>query len=663
MNLAFRSSRISGFRPRSTAAATPKPLHVNSRRGVTPPASATPFSGMFNARDSVIASAGADYSSIAAGSPMPDNYDKDLPDTAGKRRSGVIVHPSSLPGPYGIGEIGPESKNLLDWMTNAGLTIWQILPMVPPDPMFYSPYSGTDANCGNPLLISIDELMRDGLLEANEHPARVPVGDVDFAAVAAEKMPKLQCAAGRLLVDPKFAELKKEMTAWREAHAWVEDSAMFEVARNLDGLNTMAWWDWPEDLRFRKPEALLAFAEEHKEKIDEWIALQFLFDRQWLALRIVGDMPIYVGGHSSDVWANQALFELDPETCAPSLVSGVPPDAFSETGQLWGSPLYRWDAHKAEGYAWWISRLGRAMELFDEYRIDHFRGFAGYWAVEATAETAMGGKWMKGPGVELFDAMKEKTGAVPILAEDLGVITTDVVELREAIGAPGMVVLQFAWGGGPGNVHLPHNHYENCFVYPGTHDNETAVGWFKDSATDSDKESIVKYLKTDGRDIAWDFINSCMLSSAGTCVILMQDVMRLDNSARINTPGKAEGNWAWRMGDSGVWHQLSKEANDLQMLAEKSYRLPKISTLGGLNQPRCLVTRKDRGRQTLIGAEGLEWWLVVWQMAPKEEFKPKSSSKQVLNAPKGGKAKDAKRAEAKAKKADKAGGGGLTTKK
>ncbi|GAX75691.1 hypothetical protein CEUSTIGMA_g3134.t1 [Chlamydomonas eustigma] len=369
----------------------------------------------------------------------------------------------------------------------------------------------------------------------------------------------------------------------RKLNPWIEESAVFDVARNLPELSTMAWWDWPESLRFRDPEALKTFQEEHKQAIEEFIAIQFFFDRQWKAIRayanskgvdIIGDMPIYVGGHSADVWSNQDLFELGP-TGLPANVSGVPPDAFSETGQLWGSPLYKWSAHKAQNYDWWCQRMGRAMQLYDQTRIDHFRGFAGYWAVDGKAETAMGGSWCKGPGLELFTAIKAKLGAVPILAEDLGVITTDVVELRESIGAPGMVVLQFAWGGGPGNVHLPHNHYANCFVYPGTHDNETSVGWLKDSASKEDKEYLCQYLQTTGDDIAWDLLRACMNSVAATCIVMMQDVMRLDNTARMNTPGRAENNWMWRMGDSGVWAKLQKEAEDMKKIAEMSNRLHK----------------------------------------------------------------------------------------
>ncbi|KAG2448360.1 hypothetical protein HYH02_006942 [Chlamydomonas schloesseri] len=519
----------------------------------------------------------------APGDVLGKDYDQNIPSYNKGRRAGILLHPTSLPGPYGIGELGDEAKRFVDWLADHGMQCWQLLPLVPPDPMYYSPYSGTDANCGNPLVVSIDELIKDGLLEFSETPPRVPIANVDFPAVAAAKLPQLKRAAQRLLKEDRFKRLREEYLKYRKEHPWVEDSALFDVARNLPELSQLAWWQWPEPLRLRQKEALKEFREKNKEAIDEFIVIQYFFEKQWKAIRsyangkgikIIGDMPIYVGGHSADVWANRHLFELN-EAGLPEQVSGVPPDAFSATGQLWGSPLYKWPAHKKEGFKWWTARMARTLELYDECRIDHFRGFAGYWSVDAKETTAMNGNWRQGPGLELFTAMKKALGAVPILAEDLGVITTDVVALRESIGAPGMVVLQFAWGGGPGNVHLPHNHYENCFVYPGTHDNETSVGWFRGSANDTDKAYIRSYLRTDGADIAWDFIRACMAAVPRTCVIMMQDVMRLDNTARMNTPGTAAGNWRWRMGDGNVWNSLKKEGEDLRKVAHDTNRLPK----------------------------------------------------------------------------------------
>jgi 4-alpha-glucanotransferase len=327
------------------------------------------------------------------------------------------------------------------------MQLWQVLPLVPPDPEYFSPYSGLDANCGNPLLVSCDALVTEGLLTAEDlEQAQAQLGSggdpslVDFAAVAAAKAPLLQKAARALLSGPRFQALRDlGFRRWRRANTWVEDSALFDCLRRRPDLEGKAWWEWPEPLRFRREDALAAERQRHRRAIDEFAAVQFLFDRQWAALKayansrgvgIVGDMPIYVGGMSADVWANPHLFELDKQTLAPAAVSGVPPDAFSATGQLWGSPLYRWPAHAKEGYSWWAGRMARHMQLFDETRVDHFRAFAGYWSVAADAETAMGGEWRAGPGKALFDALEKKLGKVPILAEDLGVITTDVVELR-----------------------------------------------------------------------------------------------------------------------------------------------------------------------------------------------------------------------------------------
>lgn len=340
------------------------------------------------------------------------------------------------------------------------------------------------------------------------------------------------------------------------------------------------WWDWDMPVRQRDPATLARLRTEHKDKIDQFIALQFLFDRQWVKLKhyanelgisVMGDMPIYVGGQSADVWANQGLFELGPDS-KPLLVSGVPPDAFSETGQLWGSPLYDWAAHEQEGYKWWARRMQRAQQMYDEVRIDHFRGFAGYWAVEATQETAMVGTWKKGPGRRLFEAVERQIGPVGILAEDLGVITQDVKALREDIAAPGMVVLQFAWGGGPTNTHLPHNHYENCFCYVGTHDNDTTVGWWE-KILEPERKVLRTYLNIEIKDIAWDLMRAAMNSIAKTAIVSMPDIMRLDSDARFNTPGTIVNNWNWRIGEGEVWEALTEEKHEMRAMIEEYDRV------------------------------------------------------------------------------------------
>eukprot|EP00249_Psilotum_nudum_P014546 c24878_g2_i4 orf=79-1494(+) len=428
---------------------------------------------------------------LGAGDDLPPNYTHDDPfRNAIYRRAGVLLHPTSLPGKYGIGELGAEAIKFLDWLHKTGCSIWQVLPLVPPGRKSGedgSPYAGQDANCGNTLLISLDELVKDHLLEEADLPDAIPVNNIDYVSVAELKDPLIVKAAKALVNSEGF--LRNELEEFRkrpQISGWVEDAALFAAIDN--DTDARVWWEWPEPLRDRHPDALEKAREHHREFIDAFVAQQFLFQKQWQALhkyandkgiKIIGDMPIYVGGHSADVWANRNKFELNIETGISSLVSGVPPDAFSATGQLWGSPLYNWKAMAKDGYSWWIKRMQRAFELFDEFRIDHFRGFAGYWAVPAGSETAMLGTWKMGPREEFFDAVKRAVGKIDIIAEDLGVITGDVVALRKNIGAPGMSVLQFAFGSDSKNPYLLHNHEVDQVVYPGTHDNATTLGWWQ----------------------------------------------------------------------------------------------------------------------------------------------------------------------------------------
>lgn len=493
------------------------------------------------------------------------------------RRAGIVLHPTSLPSAYGAGDLGPSAFAFVDWLHKAGMRAWQVLPLVPPERMFWSPYAGQNANTGNVLLISLEILERDGLLQASELPLPVPSSNqADFEAVAASKEPLLSKAAARLTALDPSSEIRREFDDFCLANAdWLDSAALFHCLSSSSGLQGLSWWEWPEEVRDRHPSAMRQAERDHESSVLEFKALQFLFNRQWLCLReyanqrgvsIIGDMPIYVGGHSADVWANRELFDLSGEGRSLS-VSGVPPDAFSKTGQLWGNPLYDWKAMKKDGYSWWVRRLKRAFELYDETRIDHFRGFAGYWSVDAEEETAMVGKWLAGPGADLFNALEASLGRTKIMAEDLGVITPDVVELREAIGAPGMVVLQFGFDGNPQNPHLPHNHYENCFVYPGTHDNDTTNGWYE-NVGEEEREFIERYLGyLDGGDVAWTFIKAAMSSVARTAIFTMQDVLSLDNSGRMNLPGTAEGNWAWRMDHGFATKEMDDVAENLRGLS------------------------------------------------------------------------------------------------
>ena len=518
------------------------------------------------------------------------------------RRAGVIMHPTSLPGMYGIGDMGSEAYAFVDWLADAKMQIWQVLPLVPPGrPIpgvredYWSPYSGRDAHCGNTLIISLSELVKDGLLTSDvlPHPYNTR-GDVDFSKVAATNEPLIAKAASRLVERPDSDALKEEFNMWRsrpEIDVWLKDAALFDAICKTPELLGKDWWDWPEDLRRRDPDALEAKRANSVATIDEFCAAQFLFDKQWLAIKayanskgiaLVGDMPIYVGGHSADVWANQELFLLGAD-CKPSAVAGVPPDAFTEDGQLWGNPLYDWPAHESEGYRWWAGRLGRALELHDEVRIDHFRAFAAYYAVPADAATAKTGEWMVGPGESFFKGIAKALGGAPIVAEDLGVITEDVVALRESIDAPGMVVLQFGWGDDDRSPHLLHNHYENSFCYPGTHDNETSQGWY-DNQDDATKLKIANYAGiNEAEGAAWGFIRLGMSSVSKSCVFTMQDVFCLGNEARMNTPGVADGNWAWRVGPPGVFSSADAEAKKLAKLAATYQR---VATTGPQATPK-----------------------------------------------------------------------------
>mgnify|MGYP001969183695 CR=1 FL=1 len=523
---------------------------------------------------------------------MPEGYTEMFPASPDPRRAGVIMHPTSLPGSYGIGDMGSEAYAFVDWLAEAKMQIWQVLPLVPPGrPIpgvredYWSPYSGRDAHCGNTLIISLAELVKDGLLQSDElpHPYNTS-GDVDFNKVAERNEPLIAKAATRLVEKPDDDALKVDFNAWRarpEIEVWLKEAALFDAICKTPELLGKDWWDWPEDLRTRDAEALEKKRKMSVASIDEFCATQFLFDKQWLAIKayanskgiaLVGDMPIYVGGHSADVWANQNLFLLGSD-CKPTAVAGVPPDAFSEDGQLWGNPLYDWPAHETEGYSWWAGRLGRALELHDEVRIDHFRAFAAYYSIPAGASTAKTGQWLVGPGEKFFKGIEVALGGAPIVAEDLGVITEDVVALREGINAPGMVVLQFAWGDDVRSPHLLHNHYENSFCYPGTHDNETTQGWYENQ-DDSTKLRLANYAGiNDAEGAAWGFIRLGMSSVSKACVFAMQDVLSLGNEARMNTPGVADGNWAWRVGPPGAFADASAEAKKLAKLADAYQRV------------------------------------------------------------------------------------------
>ncbi|GMH24523.1 hypothetical protein Nepgr_026366 [Nepenthes gracilis] len=513
----------------------------------------------------------SDLINVSVGEDLPMDYADYLPkkDLDYRRRAGVLLHPTSLPGPHGIGDLGEQVFSFLDWLHDAGCSIWQVLPLVPPGRKANeegSPYSGQDANCGNTLLISLEELVKDGLLFKEELPKPINAERVKFTTIAEIKDPLVAKAAERLTMSE--GELRNLLEDFRKdpsISSWLDDAAYFAAIDST--FDTFSWYDWPEALKNCHLSALEQIYQSKKDFINIFIAQQFLFQRQWQKVRnyahakgikIMGDMPIYVGYHSADVWANKKQFLLNRRGF-PLLVSGVPPDAFSETGQLWGSPLYDWKAMEKDGFSWWIRRVQRAQSLYDEFRIDHFRGFAGFWAVHSGAKIATIGRWKTGPGISLFDAIF-RTGKISIVAEDLGVITEDVVQLRKSIGAPGMAVLQFGFGSDAENPHLPHNHEKNQVVYTGTHDNDTVRGWW-DHLPQEEKSNVLKYISlTKEEDISWQLIRLAISSVAKTAIIPMQDILGLGSSARMNIPATQFGNWNWRIPASVSFDSLEKEA-------------------------------------------------------------------------------------------------------
>ena len=481
------------------------------------------------------------------------------------RQSGILLHPTSLPGPHGAGDLGPAAYHFVDGLAAGGQSLWQVLPLGGVGPG-NSPYMSPSAFAGNELLIDLGQLRNAGWLrEADLNPPLpFPEQRVDYAAVRDFRLPRLRRAAERFIADARH-DARAEYAEFCAEHAdWLDDYALFMAIDGKYGPKGKVWQDWPTPLARRKPEALAEAAATLAEDCHFWRFGQWCFHRQWAALRrhahdrgveLVGDMPIFVSPHSADVWAHQHLFDLDAKG-RPRVVAGVPPDYFSATGQLWGNPLYRWSAHTAEGYAWWIERLRHTFRLCDVVRIDHFRGFESYWEVPANAETAVGGRWQPGPGIALFDALRAALAPdghpLRIIAEDLGEITPAVDALRHAIGLPGMRILQFAFDGHSDNPYLPHNQERDAVVYPGTHDNDTTRGWWQ-SLDARAQDYVRRYLGTDAQGIEWDLIRSASASVAALSIVSMQDVLGLDSESRMNRPGVAEGSWEWRF----TWTQVA----------------------------------------------------------------------------------------------------------
>ena len=485
--------------------------------------------------------------------------------TLRKRSSGILLHVTSLPGPYGCGDLGPRAHEFLDFLAETGQTWWQMLPVVPPG-AGHSPYSALSAFAGNTLLISLERLADEGLLQRSRlaPPAGLGGAVADFAAAERLKQERLH-EAFEAFETSAPGEVRSQFDAWAHDEAWwLEDYALFMALRH-ERLN-VSWWEWEHPVRLREHAAL----EEARRRLAKRLRFerfaQWQFDKDWKCLRsaaaarglgLIGDIPIFVARDSAEVWAHPELFLLDGEGW-PIVVAGVPPDYFSKDGQLWGNPLYRWDVMRSRGYDWWIARLRAAFARFDAVRIDHFIGFHNYWEIPGHAKTARDGRWMPGPGAEFFERVFAALGGVELIAEDLGIVTDEVRALRDRFDLPGMVVLQFAFGLDPeSRNYQPHRFRRRCIVYPGTHDNDTIVGWWKDQGSASstrtpeqiekERAFVMTYIGSNGRQIHWDMIRTALSSPADVAIIPAQDLLGLGSEARMNMPGTAQGNWRWRL--------------------------------------------------------------------------------------------------------------------
>lgn len=488
-------------------------------------------------------------SSVSAASPLP------------RRRAGVLLHPTSLPGPAAFGTLGADAYHFVDWLAAAGLTVWQTLPLGPTH-SDGSPYQCLSAHAGNPALISLEQLAEQGWL-----------GDDCFTDASREASLREAFERWRRLRTPGQ---QRDYEAFAAAQrGWLADFALFCALREENGRN--GWTSWPVPLRDREPRALAEARHRLCYEIEYHSFLQHVFFQQWQAIRsyahgngilIFGDMPIFVAHDSADVWAHREYFLLD-DTGQPTVVAGVPPDYFSATGQRWGNPLYNWPALQSNGFQWWLARFRTQLQLFDLIRVDHFRGFEAYWEIAATCNTAIDGKWIKAPGEAFFAAVRSALGSLPLVAEDLGVITPEVDALRRAFGLPGMKILQFAFDGGADNPYLPHNHESNGVVYTGTHDNDTTVGWYEALPVQAQAQ-VREYLGEPSGSMPWPLISAAYMSVARLVITPMQDLLELDGEHRMNTPGTAVGNWTWRFS----WSQVAPDlASQLHRLASIYGRL------------------------------------------------------------------------------------------
>ncbi len=472
----------------------------------------------------------------------------------GERTSGILLHPTSLPSRGGIGDFGPAAYEFLDFLAAARQGAWQVLPLNPVG-LGNSPYSSISAFAGNELLVSLERLAERGWIDA-ARLASLPArhGHIDYDEVRATKLPLLREAAGNFLRHASGAHRARFHDFCNEAAWWLEDFVLFHALRQHHAQRP--WNEWPGELAWRHEAALAQAREELRQEVEVERVIQFAFAEQWRSLRqaahrrgirLLGDVAIFVNLDSADVWVHRDIFRLD-DKLQPEVVSGVPPDAFSETGQYWGNPLYRWEVLAQRGYDWWIQRLRWTLEQCDVIRIDHFRGFESYWEIPASETTAVHGRWVKGPNDALFQALRAALGELPIVAEDLGIITPEVHALRERLRLPGMRVLQFGFGNPGAHMHLPHRLERNTVIYTGTHDNDTTLGWWRNLATEDEKRHARAYfgLEDSEAEVPWGFIRAAEASVADLCMVPLQDVLGLGSDARMNVPSHPEDNWTWR---------------------------------------------------------------------------------------------------------------------
>lgn len=488
------------------------------------------------------------------------------------RGSGIIMHIASLPGKYGIGTLGKEAYEFGDFLKKAGQKYWQILP-IGQTSYGDSPYQSISAFAGNPYFIDFDMLAEDGLLN-KDYYSNINFGNdsevIDYGLIFVEKMKVLKIAYENFKKNkPNDLEIFE-----REESFWLDDYALYMAIKS--DFNLKSWQTWDNDIKLRKEESLKKYRQNFSDEIGYWIFLQYEFFKQYknfkkyinnLGIKIIGDIPIYAAEDSADVWSNPDAFLLDKKTLKPLRVAGCPPDMFSSTGQLWGNPIYDWDYIDKTGYKWWIDRIKQSLKIYDVLRIDHFKGFEAYWSIPAGDKTAEFGEWVKGPGIKIFDAIKQKLGDVNIIAEDLGVLTEDTIKLRNNTGFPGMKVLEFAFDGSSYNAFLPHNYEKNFIAYTGTHDNDTVKGWIETSGSKEEVENAKEYLALNEKEgYNWGFIRGIWSSIANISIAQIQDFLNLGNEARINFPSTLGGNWQWR----------AKEGVFTEKLEKRIYKLTKL---------------------------------------------------------------------------------------